>query len=209
MSVYKFSTPGTLKTGRTLYTSMLAGNAKFVPFEPVGAYDSIATATVANTTTTTLTFTSIPATYTHLQLRYLIRTDRTDGSSDAIGMRFNSDTGSNYYRHRFEAENTGSVLAAHNTGTDTQYHLMGATATCTSNVFASGVVDIIDYANTSKYKTTKSLGGVMNSATENWMGFQGSLWVNTSAINRIDLKVNYGTNYIIGSTVALYGIKGA
>lgn len=178
-------------------------------FVPSGAYDSIATATVSNGTTTTLTFTSIPATYTHLQLRYIIRTDRTDAPQDAIGMRFNSDTGVNYYRHRFEAEDTGSVSAGHNTGTDAQYHLMGATATCTSNVFASGVVDIIDYANTSKYKTTKSLGGVMNSATQNWMGFQSSLWVNTSAINRIDLKVNYGTYYITGSTVALYGIKGA
>jgi hypothetical protein len=209
VGVYKFSAPGTLKTGRTLYTSMLAGNAKFVPFEPVGAYDSIATATIANTTTTTITFSSIPSTYTHLQLRYIIRTDRGDDYADAIGMRFNSDTGTNYYRHRFETENTGALVSGGNSGTDAQYHFMGATALCSSNVFASGVVDILDYTNTSKNKVTRSLQGVMDSATRNWMGVQGSIWVNTSAINRIDLKVNYGTNYIIGSTVALYGIKGA
>ena len=209
MSVYKFSAPGTLKTGRTLYTSMLAGNAKFVPFEPVGAYDSIATATIANTTTTTITFSSIPSTYTHLQLRYIIRTDRSDDYADAIGMRFNSDTGTNYYRHRFETENTGALVAGGSSGTDAQYHFMGATALCSSNVFASGVVDILDYTNTSKNKVTRSLQGVMDSATKNWMGVQSSIWLNTSAINRIDLKVNYGTNYAVGSTVALYGIKGS
>ncbi len=209
MSVYKFSTPGTLKTGRTLYTSMLAGNAKFIPWEPTGSYDSIATATVANTTTTTLTFTSIPATYTHLQLRYLIRTDRGDDTIDAIGMRFNSDATTNYYRHRLETEGSGVVAVGSSSGTDAQYHFLGSTVLCTSGVFGSGVVDIIDYANTSKYKTTKSLGGLMNSATQGWMGFETSLWNSTSAVNRIDLKVNYGTYYATGSTVALYGIKGA
>lgn len=207
MAVYKFST-NSLKTPLK-YSSLLAGNTTFVPWEPTGSYDSIATATVANTTTTTLTFTSIPATYTHLQLRYIIRTDRSDDYQDAIGMRFNSDTTTNYYRHRLETENTSGVVGGGSSGTDAQYHFMGSSALCASNVFASGVVDIIDYANTSKYKTTKSLGGTMNSATQNWMGFEGSLWLSTSAINRIDLKVNYGTNYAVGSTVALYGIKGA
>lgn len=178
-------------------------------FTPSGAYDSIATATIANTTTTTITFSSIPSTYTHLQLRYIIRTDRSDDYADAIGMRFNSDTGTNYYRHRLETENTGGVVAGGSSGTDAQYHFMGATALCASNVFGSGVVDILEYASISKNKTTRSLSGLMDSATKNWMGFQSSLWVNTSAINRIDLKVNYGTNYIIGSTIALYGIKGA
>lgn len=178
-------------------------------FAPSGAYDSIATATVSNGTTTTITFSSIPATYTHLQLRYIIRTDRSDDYADAIGMRFNSDTGSNYYRHRLETENTGGVVAGANSGTDAQYHFMGASALCTSGVFASGVVDIIDYANTSKYKTTKSLSGTLNSASQNWMGFESSVWLSTAAINTIALKVNYGTYYAIGSTIALYGIKGA
>jgi len=207
MAVYKFST-NSLKTPLK-YSSLLAGNSVFVPWEPSGAYDSIATATVSNGTTQTITFSSIPATYTHLQLRYIIRTDRNDDYADAIGMRFNSDTGSNYHRHRFETENTGAPGYGYSNATDAQYHFMGATALCTSGVFASGVVDIIDYANTSKYKTTKSVNGVVNSGTQNWMGFQGSLWASTSAINTIALKVNYGTYYATGSTVALYGIKGA
>jgi hypothetical protein len=178
-------------------------------FTPSGSYDSIATATVSNGTTTTLTFASIPSTYTHLQLRYIIRTDRGDDFQDAIGMRFNSDTGTNYYRHRLETENTGAVVAGANSGTDAQYHFMGASALCAANVFASGVVDIVDYASTSKNKTTRSLSGVMDSATKNWMGVESSVWLSTSAINRIDLKPNYGLYYAVGSTIALYGIKGS
>ena len=178
-------------------------------FVLVGAYDSIATATIVNGTTQTITFSSIPATYTHLQLRYIVRTDRTDDYADAIGIRFNSDTGSNYYRHRFETEGAGGAVGGTSTGTDAQYHVMGATALCTSNVFASGVVDILDYANTSKNKTTKSLSGVFNANAQNWMGFEGSMWNSTAAVNTIALKVNYGTYYSIGSTIALYGIKGA
>jgi hypothetical protein len=178
-------------------------------FAPSGAYDSIATATVSNGTTQTITFSSIPATYTHLQLRYIIRTDRSDANADHIGMRFNSDTGSNYYRHRFETEDAGGISAGASTGTDAQYHFMAASALCTSGVFGSGVVDILDYANTSKNKTTKSLCGVMDSTAKNFIGFEGSMWNNTAAINTIALKVNYGTYYAIGSTIALYGIKGA
>jgi len=181
----------------------------FVPFAPSGAYDSIATATIANTTTTTITFSSIPSTYTHLQLRYIIRTDRGDDYQDALGMRFNSDTGTNYYRHRFETENAGGAVAGANSGTDTQYHFIGASALASSNVFASGIVDIIDYANTSKNKTTRSLNGYIHTASYSLMGVESSVWVNTSAINRIDIKPNYGTNYAVGSTIALYGIKGA
>jgi len=189
-----------------------AASSSFTPithWAPSGAYDSIATATVANGTTQTITFSSIPATYTHLQLRYIIRTDRSDDYLDAIGMRFNSDTGSNYYRHRFETENAGGAVGGTSTGTDAQYHFIGSSALCTSGVFASGVVDILDYANTSKNKTTKSLCGYMESTARNLIGFEGSMWNNTAAVNTIALKVNYGTYYAIGSTIALYGIKGA
>jgi hypothetical protein len=206
---YTYSVSGVNANGTG--PSSAASNSVVVAsvFAPSGAYDSIATATVSNGTTQTITFSSIPATYTHLQLRYIIRTDRSDANADHIGMRFNSDTGSNYYRHRFETEDTGGTSASASTGTDAQYHFMAASALCTSGVFGSGVVDILDYANTSKNKTTKSLCGVMDSTTKNFIGFEGSMWNNTAAVNTIALKVNYGTYYAIGSTIALYGIKGA
>ncbi len=205
---YTFTVTATNANG-TSEASSASSSVTPQAWVPIGAYDSIATATISNGTTTTITFSSIPSTYTHLQLRYIIRTDRGDDYGDAIGMRFNFDNGSNYYRHRFETENTGGVVAGGSLGTDAQYHFMGASALSSSNVFASGVVDILDYANTSKNKTTKSLSGYLNSASQNWMGFESSVWLSTSAVNRIDLKINYGTNYAVGSTVALYGIKGA
>ena len=66
MGIYKLSTAGSFATSRTLYKSALAGNAVFVPNYAVGAYDSIATVTVS-TATPTITFSSIPSTYTHRQ----------------------------------------------------------------------------------------------------------------------------------------------
>ena len=189
--------------------SVASQNTKTFLFAPSGAYDSIATATVSNGTTQTITFSSIPATYTHLQLRYIVRTNRSDDYSDAIGIRFNSDTGSNYYRHHFGTEGSWTSSGG-SSGSDAQYHIQAATALSLANTFGNGVIDIFDYANTIKQKTTRSLGGNNNNTSnQDWLLFASSLWRNTSAINTIDLKVNYGTYYAVGSKIALYGIKGA
>ena len=77
MGVYKLSAAGGITTPRTNYSSFLAGNAAFVP----GAYESIASTTVGSGGVSTITFSSIPDTYKHLQIRY---TARVTGSTTAI-----------------------------------------------------------------------------------------------------------------------------
>jgi hypothetical protein len=74
--------------------SLLVGNAPFDPSD----FESIATTTVGAGGATTITFSSIPATYQHLQIRVLARTNRSAGV-DIMSMRMNGDTGNNYSDH--------------------------------------------------------------------------------------------------------------
>jgi hypothetical protein len=74
-----------------IYASQISGHL----FAPSGAYDSIATATFTGSALS-VTFSSIPSTYTHLQIRGLAR---TPSGNDQIDLRFNGDSGNNYSMH--------------------------------------------------------------------------------------------------------------
>ncbi len=193
------------------YYDMLAGNDAFVPIS--GAYDSIATTTVGAGGAASITFSSIPATYTHLQIRAISHC--TDTSSTGYGLyRFNSDTGANYASHVLFGN--GSVAGANTgLGTSTTRSYWGtipsqASASFLSSSFAATVVDILDYTNTSKYKTTRILHGQdQNTFTTGGTEFISGLWQSTAAISSITLGLETGTNFFQYSSFALYGIKGA
>jgi hypothetical protein len=210
MAVYKFST-NSLKTPLK-YSSLLAGNPVFVPWAPSGAYDSIATTTLA-TATATITFSSIPATYTHLQLRGIARTS-VGGNSDFVVVRFNSDSGANYSRHAVVGPGGSIYLEAAANATSVRFDPAAASG-ATTNVFGVGIVDILDYADTSKYKTTRNLSGFDNNGagTNAWdKGFvqsAGGNWRSTSAVSTITLTSGNGGNFAQYTQFALYGIKGA
>lgn len=171
-----------------------------------GAYDSIATTTVGAGGTSSVTFSSIPSTYTHLQLRYFARTSRAD-ITDWVEINFNSDTGNNYASHYLRGNGSFasvSGLAAVNYGEG------GTTVAQTggANMFGTGVIDILDYTNTNKNTTIRSLSG----EDRNGLGFVyffSSLWMNTNAVNTILLTPGLGTNFSEYTSFALYGIKGA
>ena len=100
----------TVKSAATgiITISALAGNAPVL-------YDftSLQTVTVGSGGQTTITFSSIPPTYTHLQIRWLAR-ENTGAQADPsqnIRIRFNSDTGSNYSIHRLYGLGSGSGVA--------------------------------------------------------------------------------------------------
>jgi hypothetical protein len=188
---------------RREYTSFLAGNEKFIPSFAVGAYDSIATVTVG-TAQSSITFSSIPATYTHLQVRGIVRP--TSNNAD-MRLTLNSDSGSNYARHRLIG-NGGSVDA---TGTASTAFIgifdANGLQTGTASTFGVAVIDILDYANTSKYKTVRVLSGNDNNGSGQ-VGLSSGLWQNTSANSTITLVMSAG-NFDTYSQFALYGIKGA
>jgi hypothetical protein len=185
---------------------MLVGNPAFQP----GSYDSIATSTVGSGGTSTITFSSIPSTYKHLQLRYIGRTNRATYSSDSLAIRFNSDSGSNYSYHLLYGQGS-SVSAAAVTST-TLMESPTSTTTAAANPFAGGIIDVLDYASTNKNKTLRTLGGFDNNNgsanLEGYVTFASGLWMNTAAINTITLTPKNGSLFTEYSSFALYGIKG-
>ena len=174
-----------------------------------GSYESIATVTAAGSETT-LSFTSIPSTYQHLQIRASVRTLRALAGTDSMTVRFNSDSGSNYAHHRLTGD--GSTAAAGATAATTTASIINTATVCessTANIFAANIIDIHDYASTTKNKTMRAFsGGNGNTAdTAFVMGLSSGLWVNTAAITSITFGNSFG--FKVGSVFSLYGIKGA
>ncbi len=172
-----------------IYASQISGHL----FAPSGAYDSIATVT-PYTTTTTVEFNSIPATYTHLQVRAFIM------GSGYSTLRFNGDTTTSNYRDHYVG-GTGAVTFA---GTDASQAYF---ANLGSSDGVGLVLDVLDYANTNKYKTQRTLNGFDKNGSGE-ISLHSSLWMSTAAITSIKVTAGSGT-FASGSHFALYGIKGA
>lgn len=171
------------------------------------SYESIATVTVSSGGAANVEFSSIPSTYTHLQIRGIWRSNRAN-AQDPIMARFNSDAStSNYTQHALYGNGTAAV-GANNLGEPGILQYSGAGNNAGTGVFGSYVIDIIDYANTSKYKTLRSVGGYDNNG-DGFIAINGGAWLSTSAINTIRLYPFGGTLLQQYSTFALYGIKGA
>ena len=169
--------------------SMLAGNT---PTSGPSDYESISTITVGSGGSTTITFSSIPSTYSHLQLRIV-------ANSGGDRLQFNSDTGSNYARHYIYG--SGSAASAGGSS-NTTYAAVGDYTT-TASFFPGTIVDILDYANTNKYKTVRSYTGFDNNTQGEVFQFSGH-WRSNSAISSITITGGTMAQY---STYALYGVK--
>ena len=156
-----------------------------------------------------VTFSSIPQTYEHLQLRVSSH-DSYDASYDILYARFNSDSGTNYGYHKMEGYAT-STNAGGNTGQT--YVWLGAAegsygATLTTT-YGGLIVDILDYANTNKNTTTQSISGVVDPRPTNVVMFSSGLWDDTSAVTQIDLYgiLSAGGGFVRGTTFTLYGLN--
>ena len=173
-------------------------------FVATNSYESIATTTVGSGGSATVTFSSIPATYTHLQIRGIIR--QSTGGFDQALAQFNSDTGNNYARHNLLGNgSTPSAEAVNPTNKISIAVIPGSSQS--ASVFGATVVDILDYTNTNKYTTTRAFAGTDNNGSGyNW--FSSGLWQNTAAITTITITPG-GGNFVQYTQFALYGIKGA
>ncbi len=168
------------------------------------AFESIATVTLA-VDTATVSFTSIPSTYQHLQLRLIGRGNRA-ATVSTLRATVNSDTGTNYAQHNLIGDGATATVGGAASGSNFDIAKVSG-ATATASVFGVAIVDFHDYASTTKNKTIRTMAGVdLNGSGE--IQLRSALWMNSSAINRIDI-VNQTSNIIAGSTFALYGIKGA
>jgi hypothetical protein len=201
---------------RSLKTASISTGAKRSKFWDQSAvisttaYESIATVSVGSGGSTSASFTSVPATYSHLQVRVFGRGTGT-GNREYIAIRFNNDTASNYWWHGFGG--SGSAASAETSGsTSTDLIKAGFSvipvADSAANIFGSAVIDVLDYASTSKYKTTRAIAGQDQNDTTGRLNIVSGVWRNTAAVNRVDLFLG-AVNWNQYSSIALYGIKGA
>lgn len=181
-----------------IYASQITGH--LVPPPAAGSYDSISTVTVTSGSPTTVTFSSIPSTYKHLQIR---ATAMKGTTLDWVNMTLNSDTGNNYPSHRLY----GNGTAANASGNAAQGSSLTMIANSSSTIPAAGVIDFLDYANTSKYKTIRSLTGFDNAGSGE-IYITSASWMSLSAINSITFSCLSGSGFVNNTKFALYGIKG-
>ena len=169
------------------------------------SFESIATVNLSSAAQNTITFSSIPSTYKHLQLRIMTKSTSTGTGVGWGGFTFNNDTGNNYTLHVLYG--SGSITGAYGAANYSAvcYSLPGGNVG--TNMFGISVVDIFDYTNTNKYKTTRSLGGgEFNGTGGEELDLISGVWMNTSAITSITFSGG-ANNFARYSSFALYGIK--
>jgi len=164
-------------------------------------YELIST-TLVGTATSLVSFTSIPQTYKHLQIRITARSSLSS-SYDNLSYYFNSDTGSNYSTHALYGTGSSVVSNSFTTNVRAYWPSLLVANTNVSNNFSGGVIDILDYASSSKNKTTRTL---MGDASPGFVALISSRWGSSSAITRIDFETS--ANIMANSRFSLFGIKG-
>jgi hypothetical protein len=181
------------------------GWGSFIELPP--SFESIATFT-ASGGETSFTFSSIPSTYQHLQIRGKAQYNNANGPA-SLQLRLNSNTGSNYDMHFFRGN--GSATFASANAPSTRILLDSATfSNVPGDYFGSSIVDIHDYAVTTKNKTIRYFAGCDSNNTNGGQVSLGSgLFRVTAAISSIEIAVDGSYTFQSGTTFALYGIKGA
>lgn len=160
-------------------------------------YEPISTQTLASAVAT-VTFSSIPATYTDLILVCVAtRSAAPDGGYFSI--RYNSDTATNYSSTLLYGDGTSAV------STRVTSETSGRVGNASLSNNQPTIIHIMNYANTTTYKTSISRSNVSNSYALSYC----TLWRKTpEAINSLSLLNDTG-NFNTGSVFTLYGIKAA
>jgi hypothetical protein len=163
---------------------------------PTPTYEKIDKATTSGSQPS-VTFSSIPSTYTDLRLV-------VNGGATSYGgfrLRLNGDTASNYSGTYILGTGSGSGSS----GRDTSLSYGSAGYPLTTTLDSMHTIDFLNYANTTTYKTWL----VRSSDAASITLAQVQLWRATpAAINSILLYPAAGT-FVNGTTLTLYGIKAA
>jgi hypothetical protein len=175
------------------------------PTAPVtNSYESISTVTVGAGGQSSISFTSIPSTYKHLQIRAIGRYTVDNFWNRLIvngtAMTNGGTSSSNYHMHWLygDGANPGAQYNAQN-------YFFGSQGTV-ANTFSASIIDVLDYTNTNKNKVIRTLTG-WDSNGGGLIGLNSFLFVNTAAVTSLSFTPDSG-NWAQYSQFALYGIKG-
>jgi hypothetical protein len=160
-------------------------------------------ATLSPGNATNVTFTSIPQTFTHLQLRAFGRTAFSTADWE-LWIQLNSVGGTSYTYHVLFGNGSSASSAGFTSQGFARIGLIPG-ATATANVFGVAVCDILDYTNTNKNKTIRSIAGYDVNGSGS-TGLWSSAFLDTSAITSITVGTA-NSNFATGSRLDLYGIS--
>lgn len=200
-TAYTFTVTATNSTGTSPAS---AATASVTPIS-LGEMDAIAMVEVGPSGASSIVFSSIPSTYKHLQIRGIARSTGTGSSYVNATMSFNSDTTANYAAHDLYGDGSSAVAGGGGSRIPSNIGIVTfPDGSIASGIFGTGIIDILDYASTTKNKTSRILTG----ADANGSGYillRSQLWMNnTDAIHTVTLTASFAQY----STFALYGIKG-
>ena len=167
--------------------------------------EPIATTVVGSTTVNSVIFSDIPQTYKHLQIRCIVRDTNAAASAASLALRFNTET-TNYTFHALQG-NGSSVTASGATSYTYAYNGLLARNGLTNGIMSVNIIDILDYANTDKYKTIRGLGGY-DANGSGYVGLYSNVYQSTTAISQIHFYTDDSANFTQYSRFSLYGIKG-
>ncbi len=166
-------------------------------------YEPIATTTLGSNTYS-ITFSSIPATYTDLKL-VMVGNGSNGGN---ICIRFNGDTGNNYSGTFFNANGNSNIGS--NRYSNSSYLFVGnSTTASTTTTPRLDVIDIPFYAGSTFKSVLMSISNnhANSTASNNHVEVGIGLWSSTSAINEIQFLWNdLSFRYTTGTIATLYGI---
>lgn len=159
----------------------------------------IATTTLSSAASS-ITFSSIPATYTHLRVVLTQKMSSTGGNG--TGYRFNSDTATNYSFTMLEGTGASAASYRESSGTECSVNSYGQV-----NQWTMAVIDVFNYGGSTNKTSLVSYAGDNNGAGD--VTRTVNLWRSTAAITSIILLDRSGFNFAIGTTATLFGIKAA
>lgn len=175
-----------------------------------GDYESIATVTVGSGGASSIEFTSIPGTYQHLQVRAIWRCNETGNTRTNVMLEVNGTaTSSKYANHMLRGNGSAAQAFGFTSSSDPTNKIIAnisiTTASAGASIFGAGIVDLLDYASTSKTRVFRTFSGA-DVNTEGSVYLGSLLFDDTAAVTSLRLTVP-GFNFVQHTTAALYGIK--
>ena len=160
----------------------------------------IASQTVGSGGAASVTFSNIPQTFTHLQLRSVCQ----QVNNGYVSITFQNGTFN--YRHYLTGNGSSAASGADTTNAP---GIIGTYSTWNSSVFGVSIIDILDYTSTTKNKVFRALGGRdVNDANNGLLFFGSALYSSSTAITSMTLSA-VTSNFTSGCRFDLYGIQTA
>jgi hypothetical protein len=183
-----------------IYASQISGHL----YTLTGSYDALASVTLS-ASATSVVFAGIPSGYKHLQIRYFIQNDT---AAYFCRIQVNGVTSAtNYTGHNLTGDGSSASAGSYQGAVTADAGILMPRASSTANIFTGGIVDVLDYASSTKYKTFRGLGGFdINGAGGKIELNSGFYFGDTNPITSLTFGFTAGS-YVAKSSFALYGVK--